>query len=260
MLYFDEYGKKENPTILLLHGAAALDTFCNQYCFSEKYHLIVPHLYGAGKSADKVYEPEMMKKELFTLIDSLHKDKVGVIGHSLGAQIAVMLVCERPEQFNFAVFLSAWVNPNAKAIRMYCSLAGLTVRMLHWKWLVCFQGKYWHYTSERAKYMAEYSKQLTPQIYKSFFENTLDLRKLPAYPNINVPMLAICGSKEVKDMKISLDMLGSNPHCQAMILPRAGHDFPMRKATVLNPILERFILQIRDEFCYTNNRTEKYNA
>lgn len=102
-----------------------------------------------------------------------------------------MLVCERPKQFNFAVFLSAWVNPN-----------------------------YWNYTSERAKYMAEYSKQLTPQIYKSFFENTLDLRKLPAYPNINVPMLAICGSKEVKNMKLSLDMLGSNLHCQAMILPR----------------------------------------
>lgn len=74
MLYFDEYGNKDNPTILLLHGAGALDTFCNQYCFSARYHLIVPHLYGAGKSADKVYDPDMMKRELLELIDSLHKE------------------------------------------------------------------------------------------------------------------------------------------------------------------------------------------
>ena len=51
MLYYDEYGSKENPTIMLLHGAGALDTFCRQYCFSDKYHLIVPHLAGAGKAA-----------------------------------------------------------------------------------------------------------------------------------------------------------------------------------------------------------------
>ena len=74
MLYFDEYGNRDNPTILLLHGAGALDTFCNQYCFSARYHLIVPHLYGAGKSADKVYDPDMMKRELLELIDSLHKE------------------------------------------------------------------------------------------------------------------------------------------------------------------------------------------
>ena len=36
MLYFDEYGNRENPTILLLHGAAALDTFCMPYCFSTQ--------------------------------------------------------------------------------------------------------------------------------------------------------------------------------------------------------------------------------
>lgn len=35
MLYYDEYGKRDNPTILLLHGAGALDTFCNQYFLAE---------------------------------------------------------------------------------------------------------------------------------------------------------------------------------------------------------------------------------
>lgn len=246
MIPYDEYGNRNNPTILLLHGAAALDTFCCQYCFSEKYHLIVPHLYGAGKSASKVYEPELMKQELFTLIDCIHKDRIGVIGHSLGGQLAIMLVCERPEQFGVAAFLSAWVNPTHKAIKTYCRLAGITSTILQWKWLVRFQGKYWHYTKEQADYMAEYSKKITPQIYRSFFENTLDLKKLHAYQTLDIPMMAICGSREVKDMKTSLDLLGSNPHCQTKVLSNANHDYPMRNADRLNPILENFLLMLTE--------------
>lgn len=237
MIYYDEYGNRDHPTILMLHGAGALDTFSQQYSFSDRYHLVVPHLPGAGKAADKVYEPEKTKQELFELIESFHKDKIGVIGHSLGGQIAVMLVSERPELFSFAVFLSAWVNPKPGTIKMYCSMASMSAKMLHWGWLVRFQGKYWNYSEEQAKYMAEYSKQITPLVYRSFFANTLDLSTLPSYEKVSIPMYAICGSKEVKDMKISLNLLSENPNCKTRILQKANHDFPMRNAEELNKLL-----------------------
>lgn len=248
MIHFDEYGNRQNPTILLLHGAGALDTFCRQYCFSEKYHLVVPHLCGAGKAADKVYEPEALKQELFHLIEDLHKEKIGVIGHSLGGQMAVMLVSERPELFCSAVFLSAWVNPTPSTVKMYCSLAGISAAMLHWKWLIQFQGKYWNYTASQIDIMAEYTKQITPQVYRSFFANTLDLSKLSSYQSVRLPMLAVCGSREVKDMKTSLQLLAQNPNCRTLILPKASHDFPMRNAGALNPILEDFLFQSFSQF------------
>ena len=37
MLVFDEYGNRENPTLLLLHGAGVLDTFSAQYETTEKH-------------------------------------------------------------------------------------------------------------------------------------------------------------------------------------------------------------------------------
>ncbi len=241
MIPYDEYGSREHPTVLLLHGAAALNTFCCQYCLSSKYHLIVPHLCGAGKLANRAYDPEWMKRELFVLIAGLHKEKIGIIGHSLGAQLAVMLLCERPERFCFAVFLSAWVNPTAKAIRRYCRFAGLAAGMLHCKWLVRLQGRYWRYTKAQADDMAAYAASITLQVYRSFFENTLDLKRLPTYATLDLPMLAICGSGEVVDMKTSLALLGENAHCRTLMLSQAGHDFPMRRAEALNPILEAFI-------------------
>ena len=250
MIYYDEYGNRENPTILMLHGAGALDTFSRRYCFSEKYHLVVPHLPGAGKAAGQVYEPEKTKQELYALISGLHKEKIGLIGHSLGGQIAVMLASEHPELFSFAFFLSAWVNPKPQTVQMYCSLAAMSAKMLHWGRLVRIQGKYWNYTANQAKYMAEYSKQITPQVYRSFFANTLDLSTLPSYTAANLPMYAICGSKEVKDMKTSLDLLAENPHCKPMVLQKANHDFPMRNADELNMILaEVFTKHTHDQQC-----------
>lgn len=90
--------------------------------------------------AAEVYEPKGNVEELFTLIRTLHKKQIGIISHSLGGQIAIMLVSKQPELFSFAVFLSTWVNPKPKTIRMYCSLAELSAKMLHWRWLVQFQG------------------------------------------------------------------------------------------------------------------------
>ena len=241
MIDYNEYGDKMNPSILLLHGAGALDTFAGQYCFSNKYHLIVPHLPGAGKAAAQPYNPEMVKRDLFELIDSFHKSKIGVIGHSLGAQLAIMLVCQRPNLFSFAVFLSAWVIPNPITVKLYCSLAAVSAKLLHIGWLVRLQGQYWNLTKSQAEYMAKYSKDITPQVYQSFFKNTLDLKSLPMYDAINVPMLAICGSGEVHYIKSSLMLLGGNIHCQTILFQKASHDFPMRKSKQLNIILNDFI-------------------
>ena len=241
MLYFDQYGNIENPTILLLHGAGALDTFSNQYYLSEKYHLVIAHLHGAGKSVSVAYDPNAIKHELFELIKYLNKDKIGVIGHSLGAQIAIGLVCEHQELFNFAIFLSAWVNPKPSTVKSYCRFSTITANIIHWKWLIRLQGKYWNFTKQQADYMAEYSKQIIPNVYKSFFTNTLELSKLPAYKSVAIPMYAICGSKEVKDMKTSLDILAENPYCETLILNGANHYFPMRNAKELNQILEKII-------------------
>ena len=49
MLHYDEYGRPGSPALLLLHGAAALDTFSQQYDLAEKYRLIGPPLPGAGE-------------------------------------------------------------------------------------------------------------------------------------------------------------------------------------------------------------------
>ena len=244
MLHYDEYGDRRQPTILLLHGAGALDTFCQQYGLADRYRLIVPHLPGAGQAAEVAYDPAQTIRALWTLIESLGEEPIGVIGHSLGGQLAVMLVSQRPERFRFAVFLSAWVNPTPKSVRPYVALSGLAAKMLRWQWLVRLQARYWHYTAAQADAMVHDTRKMTPKVYRSFFANTLRLADLPAYQRVETPMLAVCGGRETRDMRASLTLLGQNPRCRTMMLPGAGHDFPMRQAHKLNPILEAFAASV----------------
>lgn len=236
MITFDEYGNRNNPSILFLHGAGALDTFTRQYVFAENYHLVVPHLPGAGKNASVPYEPEETISLLHELIVSFNKDKIGIVGHSLGAQIAIRLVTKYPQYFSFAVFLSAWVNPKPGTIHFYTKFSTLCTKLFHWPMLIHMQAKYWHYTKAQSNTMASYAKQITPEVFSSYFEHTLDLSTLPAYQNIAIPMYAFIGKYEVGDMKKSLHLLSTNPHCKTAVL-KGSHDFPMRNAKQLNPLL-----------------------
>ena len=245
ILHFDTYGLKNNPPVLLLHGAMALDTFANQYeSLSETHYVIVPHLHGAGEAVDISYNPVILQQQLIEMINELHSEPMTIIGHSIGGQLAVMLVANNPHLFKKAVFLSPWVIPNEKSTNLYCKLAPFTVWAMKSSWIVSMQANYWGYTKSQANYMAAYSKRMTVENYCAFFKNTIDLAKLPAYKDVTIPMLAVCGSRESKDIKDSITLLGENKFCQVRVLEGAGHDFPMRKSKIINKWIKEFISQM----------------
>lgn len=238
MIHYDEYGRKDAPVIIMLGGAGTLDTFAHQYFLSAKYRLIIPHLPGSGVNADVIYNPEKIKNELYELIESFNQ-KVGIMGHSLGGQLTLMLICERQELFKWAIVLSAMVKKDEKLLRSYAKLAKAEANMMKWKWLIKLQGICWGFDEKQIDYMAEYSAKMTPEVFASFFENTLDISDYD-YLNIRIPVLAMCGKSELKIMKESLEIIGLNKNIQTVQI-KGSHDFVMRKSAILNNILIDFI-------------------
>ena len=58
-MYIEEFGPAGAPTVLLLHGAGVKDTFCHQLPqLSGRYHVLLPHLPGAGRAAAEGYAPD----------------------------------------------------------------------------------------------------------------------------------------------------------------------------------------------------------
>lgn len=105
MAYMDVVPKKANgQTVLLLHGK----NFCAAYweptiraLVSRGYRAIAPDQIGFGKSS-KPEHYQFNFQELATntraLLDSLHIDKVYVVGHSIGGMLATRFALMFPER------------------------------------------------------------------------------------------------------------------------------------------------------------------
>lgn len=242
-MVFDAYGDSKNPTLILLHGAAALDTFAHQYdALTQRFYVLVPHLPGAGEEAAKEYNPQATADALANWIASLGVGKVLLMGHSVGGQLAVKLVSEHEELFCRAVFLSAWLISSEKSVKNLSNLARLSYGAIKNASLLHMQANYWGLTPEQAEKLVSYSQKIKKNTYVGFFANRILLRNLPGYSKVKIPMLAMCAKGETAEMKASLDALGKqNTNCLTVVFPQGSHDFVLRKYRLLNPMLLDFL-------------------
>jgi pimeloyl-ACP methyl ester carboxylesterase len=244
-MFFDTYGDNEKPTLVLLHGAAALDTFANQYqALSRWFHVLVPHLPGAGEAAQEPYDPRQTCDALAEWIASLGAGRVYLMGHSVGAELAVRLVSEHEALFCRAVFLSPWLNATPASIRLYASMARMTYRSLKNAGLLRMQAKYWHFSDGQTARLIDYSAKIPLETYTAFFEKRTMLTGLAGYPGVSIPMLAMCARGDTGETKASVRALGEqNTNCLTVVFPQGSHDFVLRSAALLNPLLLDFLTQ-----------------
>jgi pimeloyl-ACP methyl ester carboxylesterase len=242
-MYFDHYGKEDLPVLVLLHGAAALDTFAGHYAaLSEHFRVLVPHLPGAGQAAADSYEPQAVCDALAEWISSLGAGKVALMGHSVGAELAFKLVCEHESLFSRAVFLSPWLMAGAGSTKLYTAMARMTYKSIRNEKLIRMQAKYWNLSPEQADKMAAYSPKIPLDTYVSFFEKRIHFSDEPGYESVSLPMLAMCSKGDSAETKASIAALGENKNCLTVIFPLGSHDFVLRLAEKLSPMLLDFLL------------------
>ncbi len=242
-MFFDAYGDEQNPVLVLLHGAAALDTFANQYdLLAQHFRVLVPHLPGAGEAAAEAYDPQATADAVAAWISSLGVGKVLLMGHSVGAELAVKLASEHEELFLRAVFLSPWLLASAASTKLFAGMARMTYRSTKNEKLLRMQAKYWNLNATQADRMVAYTKQISPETYVSFFEKRIHLGELSGYASVSIPMLSMCARGDSGETKASVRALGDqNTNCLTVIFPQGSHDFVLRQAGLLNPMLLDFL-------------------
>lgn len=242
-MYFDHYGSATNPTLVLLHGAAALDTFSHQYdLLAERFYVLVPHLPGAGEAVAQAYLPQQTADALAEWIESLAVGKVLLMGHSVGAELAVKLVSEHESLFSRAIFLSPWLCASERSASHYAKLAKMSYGAIKNASLLRMQAKYWGLTPEQTETMLAYSPRIPLETYVAFYAQRIHLSALSGYAGVQIPMLAMCARGETAETKESVRTLGEkNTNCLTVIFPQGSHDFVLRNFALLNPMLLDFL-------------------
>lgn len=243
MVTCDHLGQQGQPAVVLLHGSGVKDSFCKQYvALASRYHVVVPHLPGAGASVRHAYDPDEVVRGLREVVADLGDVPIAVVGHSLGAELALFLACSLPDRFSGVALLSPWVCPTQASIDRSCAFAPLAVAVMHCAPLVRLQGRFWGFNHEQREGLVRDASQLTVEQYRSYFQRPVLLREQPSYARLDVPLLAVCGRREVASMRASVRALArDNGRCEAVILPGCGHDYPLRNPDVLGPLLLGFL-------------------
>lgn len=122
MLYHRDIGTGE--TVVLLHGFLENGKMWDEFSktLSQNYQLIIPDLYGHGKtpSIAEKHTMEMQAKAVIDILDQRNIENAAFVGHSMGGYTALALARDYPERVNkLGLFFSNSLedSPEKKDIR-----------------------------------------------------------------------------------------------------------------------------------------------
>ena len=244
-MYFEEYGSRENHTVILLHGAGGVYSFVQQYGFSDRLHLVVPHQLGCGEECDKEYSLKGCIEGILEIICSFRKNTVSVAGFSLGAQMVIPLLCAAQELFDKAIMVSPWILKDPKTLRFVHVLQQLFFPLEKWAIFVKRQAQAMGMNEEQIRTCLRQSAGLTRANVTRYVFDGVDIKNYPEFKNLGIPMLAMCGERESEKLMIrSVTTLAAlNENCKCRVLKDHAHDIPFKNPEQFNTIFEEFFVK-----------------
>ena len=222
-----EFGKQNKDTIILLHGGGL--SFWNYWYVSlgleKDYHVIPLVLDGHAGSEEGFASIEHNAAKIIRYIDTNFGGQVMTIGGlSLGGQIALEILSQRPDICRYALIESALVKPS----KLTCALIGPTIGMSYGlvkqRWFAKLQAKYLGIPEE---FFWDYYLD-TCAIHKddmiAFLKANCAYAIKPTLSETTAKVKIVAGSREQKSILDSAKLLHKTiPGSELEILPGLRH-------------------------------------
>jgi pimeloyl-ACP methyl ester carboxylesterase len=113
-IHYLEWGRS-GPPVILLHGLYddARTWEAMAPLLASDYHIVAPDRRGAGSSdkPKKGYDSQTLVSDLTLLIRNLKLGPASLVGHSAGAEIALMMAVQRPEMIHSVIMVDGGFWP-----------------------------------------------------------------------------------------------------------------------------------------------------
>lgn len=235
----EEFGKENDEIIIMLHGANFVHSFGGQYVLAKEYHLIVPHLMGFGDHTDRIFQTEECIKELADYIKTFNK-KVYLVGFSLGAQLAFRLVSEYEELFMAVIAVSPWLIKEEPFVSKIADMNIKQLKQLKNKFMCSFVGMMNGLPSEQRREFVMQMQNVSEETIRNVVYNGITIDSVPMFKNVTVPVIALAGAKEQKEVHDSVRRMAEmNENCRCEIWEKAGHNIPPLFAKKFNELIRK---------------------
>ncbi len=160
-----EYGKDNSQVIILLHGGGL--SWWNYRDVAEQlqqnYHVVIPILDGHAGSDHAFTSIEENAQEIIAYIDQAYHGSVSLIGGvSLGAQIAVEILSQRPDICKAAILESALVLPMKMTERLVKPMIAMSYGLIKQSWFAKLQFR---------------SLRIPDKFYEEYYRDTCKITK-----------------------------------------------------------------------------------
>ena len=222
-----EFGKQNKDTLLLFHGGGLSWWNYREVAalLENDYHVILPVLDGHAGSDASFTTIEDNAARLISYIDTHFGSQVTVLGGlSLGGQIALEMISQRPDICRLALIESAQVKPSKLTCALIGPTFGMSYGLIKQRWFAKLQATYLGIPKELFEEYYRDTCAITKADMIAFlkancaYEIKNGLRETTARTKI------VAGSREQKSILDSAELLNSIIPCsKAEILPRLRH-------------------------------------
>ena len=244
-LYYQEYGDKNAPLMVFLHGGGVSSWMWDkQIQYFTNYHCVTIDLPEQGKSnhIDHFSIRESAEKIIELIERIANGKKIIVIGFSLGAQVAIQMLSMNPNIINNAVINSALVRPSAFVRKMIRPSIKLTYPLIGNRYFSKVQSKTLYVGEEYFETYYKESSQMKSDTLIRILKENMSFKIPNDFNKARGKILVTVGEKEKAIMKKStMDIVSSNSNCIGIIIPNVGHGISLLNPIFFNQMIENWL-------------------
>ena len=209
-MQYVEYGAHNSQTVILLHGGGL--SWWNYrdvaQLLSDRFHVVLPILDGHTDSDAPFNSIEDNAARIISYIDEHFGGKVLALGGlSLGGQIAVEMLTQRPDICRFALLESTLVKPSKLTHTLIKPTFGMSYGLIKQKWFAQMQAAY---LGIPRKLFDDYYRdtcKITKEDMIAFLKANCGYSVKPALGNTKAKVHIVFGSKEQASICTSGNLL-----------------------------------------------------
>ena len=221
------FGKQNHDTVLLLHGGGLSWWNYREVAklLEQDYHVILPVLDGHAGSDTPFTTIEDNAAKLISYIDTHFGGQVAVLGGlSLGGQVALEMLAQRPDVCRYALIESAQVKSSKLTHALIAPTFGMSYGLIKQRWFAKMQAAYLGIPKELFEDYYRDTCAITKADLIAFLKANCAYEIKTGLKETTAKTKIIAGSREQKGILDSAKLLHSTiSDSQVEILPGLRH-------------------------------------
>ena len=230
-VWYEETGAGD--PVILLHGGAVDGRFFrdNVPALAERFRVITMDLWGHGRSPDRdgPFSLESFATDTAELIERVAGGRAHVVGHSIGAAVALVLALRRPDVVDRLALISGGYDVSAD-VSSPMSIDDMVAGT------VAFLGStYGEVSPDGEEHFAV--------VTRKDFEMTAREPRLSAEEvgTVASRTLVMVADDDITTLEHSVDMYRAIPNSELAVVPGTSHFLPQEKPALVNALLLDFL-------------------